>query len=285
MPKKAFLEITNACNLSCDFCHGTKRPIKFISEAEFSLAAQKLADYADYLYFHVMGEPLLHPKIGKFLDIADDLGHKVILTTNGTLLSDKAETLISAPALHKVSISCHCYEVNSLGMSLDDYLSDVFDFCRRAAERGIIAVMRLWNLGGASELNKRILSLMHDAFPDDWRELYSGYKIADKIFLEWGEKFDWPDENADYLDGAHSCYGLRDQIGILSDGTVVPCCLDADGAVSLGNLFTSDLADILASPRACALKRSFETGNVTEKLCCRCGYASARMKKQERRTL
>lgn len=279
MPKKAFLEITNACNLSCGFCHGTKRPTRFISEEEFTLAAQKLAGCTEYLYFHVMGEPLLHPLIGDFLDIAGKLGHKIILTTNGTLLPRKAETLLEASALYKVSISCHCYEVNTLGISLEEYLSDVFDFCRRAAERGIIAVMRLWNLGGASELNERILSLMHDAFAGDWRELYSGYKIADKIFLEWGEKFDWPDENADYIDGAHSCYGLRDQIGILSDGTVVPCCLDADGVIRLGNIFDDELDEILSSSRAVSLKRSFETGKVTEKLCCRCGYASARMKR------
>lgn len=279
VPNKAFLEITNACNLSCGFCHGTKRPLRYMSKDEFTTAAKKLCGWADYLYFHVMGEPLLHPDLAGLLDVADELGHRVILTTNGTLLSRRRDTLLSASALHKVSVSCHCYEVNSLGITLDEYLTDVFDFCRRAADAGIIAVMRLWNLGGKDSLNERILTAMHAAFPGEWKQIYSGYKLCDRVFLEWGEKFDWPDEKAEPVGADHSCYGLRDQIGILSDGTVVPCCLDADGAVPLGNIFESDLDAILTSPRAVALRRSFECGHVTEELCRRCGYAASRMKR------
>lgn len=279
VPNKAFLEITNACNLSCGFCHGTHRAVRFMSKDEFTVAAEKLRGFADYLYFHVMGEPLLHPELGEFLNIAHDLGHRVILTTNGTLLSSRADTLLSAKSLHKVSISCHCYEVNAIGITLEEYLADVFDFCRRAADVGIIAVMRLWNLGGENTMNDRILESMHVAFPGEWKEIYSGYKLCDKVFLEWGERFDWPDVDAEYVGESHSCYGLRDQIGVLSDGTVVPCCLDADGGVPLGNLFGSDLDEILSSPRATALRRSFETGRVSEELCKRCGYAARRMKR------
>ncbi len=279
MPKKAFLEITNACNLSCDFCHGTHRPIKYMTVPEFTAAAENLRKYAEYLYFHVMGEPLLHPSLGDFLEIADSLGYRVILTTNGTLLPHRADVLLTSRALHKVSISCHCYEAGTLGISLEDYLSGVFDFCRRAAEHGIFAVMRLWNIGGKDSLNGRILELMHTAFPSEWVKTYSGYRVADKVFLEWGEKFDWPDIDAEPVTDRHSCYGLRDQIGVLVDGTVVPCCLDADGALPLGNIFETDINDILASPRAYALKRSFEAGLVTEELCRRCGYAATKMKR------
>ncbi len=100
------------------------------------------------------------------------------------------------------------------------------------------------------------------------------------MFLEWGDKFDWPDEDAEVCSTSHSCYGLRDQVGVLSDGTVVPCCLDAEGAVNLGNIFESSLEEILASPRAVALRRSFETKQITEPLCQRCGYA--KMKKYKK---
>ncbi len=279
MPNKAFLEITNVCNLDCDFCHGTRRPPRFMSKEEFTLAAERLVGYADYLYFHVMGEPLLHPRLDELLSVAHSLSHRVILTTNGTLLPQMADILLSSPALFKISISCHCYEAASVGITLDDYLDGVLDFCRHAKERGIIAVMRLWNLGGKESLNGYILDRMHAAFPDEWREIYSGYKLCDRVFLEWGDKFDWPDIGASEQSSAHSCYGLRDQIGILSYGTVVPCCLDADGAVPLGNIFDSDLASILSSPRAVSLRRSFELRQVTEPLCRRCGYAASRMKR------
>lgn len=275
MAKKAYLEITNLCNLSCSFCHGTKREPRFISTEEFKLAAQRLRPFADYLYFHLLGEPLLHPDLAEFFSVAQELGFKVNITTNGTLLAEKAQVLLDSQALHKVSISLHCYEVNSIGMSLDSYLAMCFDFCRQAQRKGIVAVMRLWNKGGADAKNNEILNKMHSFFSGEWKELYSGYKLEEYVFLEWGELFEWPDMEAQDFGSNHSCYGLRDQVGVLCDGTVVPCCLDAEGDIALGNIFESDLSDILSSSRAQNLRKSFQTRNVTEPLCRRCGYAAA----------
>lgn len=273
MPNKAYLEITNVCNLSCSFCHGTIRKPKFISTEEFKIAATKLRPFADFLYFHLLGEPLLHPDLEEFFKISHELGFKVNITTNGTLLKDREDVLLNAESLRKVSISLHSYEVNSIGMSLDDYLQMCFEFCQKAAEKKKIAVMRLWNKGGFDSLNSEILQKMHRAFMGDWQELYSGFKLCEYVFLEWGELFDWPDKDAEDIGSNHSCYGLRDQVGVLVDGTVVPCCLDAEGAINLGNIFESDLSKILSSERAENLKKSFQTRNVTEDLCRKCGYA------------
>ena len=276
MPNKVFLEITNVCNLNCSFCHGTKRRPKFMTVEEFRHAAREARAFGEYLYFHLMGEPLLHPDLGEFLSIAGDLGFKVILTTNGTLLDARRDVLLGSPALFKVSISLHSFEANDENIGFDDYLDSTFRFCRDAAKRDIISVMRLWNVGGEDGLNGEIIEKMYRFFDVDgseWKEIYSGYKIREKVFLEWGERFDWPDTEAEFCGDNHSCYGLRDQIGILSDGTVVPCCLDADGAIGLGNIFDECLTDVLRSKRAVALKRSFETRRITEPLCQRCGYA------------
>lgn len=249
-----------------------------MTEEEFSLSAKKLRSFADYLYFHLLGEPLLHPEIGTFLSIADDLSYRVNITTNGTLLKEKGDILLDSPALHKVSISLHCYEVNSIGMTLDEYLETCFDFCRKAQRRGVVAVMRLWNKGGKDALNQEILSKMHQRFPLEWKEIYSGYKLEEYIFLEWGELFDWPDTEGKDFGSAHSCYGLRDQVGVLCDGSVVPCCLDAEGSIVLGNIFKEELEDILGSPRAENLRKSFQTKNVSEPLCRRCGFAGSRFR-------
>ena len=277
MPNKAFLEITNVCNLACSFCHGTKREPHFMTVDEFKKASSEIRPVADYLYFHLMGEPLLHPDIGTFLGIAGDLGFKVILTTNGTLLSSVADILLSSPALFKVSISLHSYEANKVCESLDSYLSDCFDFCKKASKKGIISVLRLWNIGGLESLNDEIIAKMHSAFDGgttkEWQEIYSGYKIDEKLFLEWGDLFEWPDIDGEEYGGDHGCYGLRDQIGVLCDGTVVPCCLDADGAIDLGNIFNTPLEDILNSERAKRLRQSFIDKNVCEELCRKCGYA------------
>ena len=101
----------------------------------------------------------------------------------------------------------------------------------------------------------------------------AGTGIVQGIFLEYGEKFDWPDPDA----GEHSvsfCRGLRDHLGVLCDGTVVPCCLDADGTLALGNLFASDLHSILEGPRARAIYDGFSRRQAVESLCQRCGYAA-----------
>ena len=175
-------------------------------------------------------------------------------------------------------------EINiKIGFEMEDYLNGCFRFCKNAAERGIISVLRLWNMGGKDRLNREIIEKMHAFFDDspstEWKTTYSGYRIRDKIFLEWGNLFDWPDLEADYRGNSHSCYGLRDQVGVLSDGTVVPCCLDADGAISLGNIFTTPLSEILSSARAVKLKESFQNRQITEELCQRCGFAHGRFGK------
>ena len=273
MLKKAYLEITNVCNLSCSFCHGTTRKSHFLSTEEFRTLAEKLQGQVQFLYFHLMGEPLLHPRLGELFSIAKELGFKVILTTNGTLLPKQEDLLLAQGNLYKVSVSLHCYEVNSLGQSLEDYLQGVFRFCKAASAQGVLCSLRLWNRGGEDQLNTRILSLMEDAFPPPWSDTYSGSRLAPKVFLEWGERFDWPDPSAPLQEGSYGCYGLRDQIGIHCDGTVVPCCLDAEGNIPLGNLFSQDLHAILNSPRAQALKVSLQNRHPCEALCRHCGYA------------
>ena len=273
MLRKAYLEITNKCNLSCSFCHGTSRPAKFMSVEEFTHAATELRKVTEYLYFHLLGEPLLHPELPKFFEIADSLGFKVIITTNGTLLQKRKSTLLGAKCLHKVSVSLHSFEANNAGCDPAEYLDGCFDFLDESSNRGIISVMRLWNIGGEDKQNAEILSAMRNFFGSEWTEVRSGYRLKDKLFLEWGEKFEWPDENAECYSECHTCYGLRDQVGVLSDGRVVPCCLDADGVITLGNIFCESITDILASPRAVALKRSFENRRITEPLCQKCDFA------------
>ena len=149
-------------------------------------------------------------------------------------------------------------------------------FAQRAAENGIIAVLRLWNVGGTdyARENAPILEKLHARFAGEWGEIRSGYRMGERLFLEWGERFAWPHPTAPAapIDAPCFCYALRDQIGVLVDGTVVPCCLDAEGRLALGNLHERSLAEILASPRARALYEGFGAHRATEELCRRCGY-------------
>lgn len=269
---KIYLEISNICNLKCSFCPGTKRIPKVMTDEEFTSLMPKLRPWADYLYFHLMGEPLCHPKLERFLQIAGDYGFKVILTTNGTLLEKQRDVLLNAPALHKVNVSLHAFEANDLSIPFEEYIRQCFAF-GQAVQGKKLVVYRLWNQGGADEKNYAILAAMERAFPKPWKVERRGTRIGERIYLEYGDKFDWPDLGA--ADGGERvfCYGLRDQIGVLCDGTVVPCCLDHDGDIALGNLFEESMEEILEKPRSKAIFEGFRNKKAAEELCRKCGYA------------
>ena len=270
--RKVYLEISNLCNLSCRFCPGTKRPKKAMTEKEVSILLPKIRPYTDYLYFHLMGEPLLHPKLEQFLEMAGSHGFKVILTTNGTLLKSKQEMLLSSPALHKLNISLHAFEANDLSVPFEEYLHDCFAFGNASAGKKLV-VYRLWNNGGEDAQNVNILDTMHRFYPNEWVRERNGIRIADRTYLEYGDKFDWPDLTAPEGSNRVFCYGLRDQLGILCDGTVVPCCLDHEGDLALGNLLTQSMEEILETPRAKAIYEGFSNREASEELCRKCGYA------------
>lgn len=275
--KKAYLEITNLCNLNCAFCPGTRRPQGFLAPEDFRSFGEKLRPHTEYLYLHLMGEPLLHPRLEELLAHGEELGFKVMITTNGTLLDRQGALLWRSLAVEKVSISLHSFE-GSGGQGLEDYLEQCVRFARRAAGAGKRCALRLWNLDGAdtrgaNRRNGEILSALERAFPRPWREGRRGTTLASNVFLEWGEKFDWPDLSVPPSDRPAFCYGLRDQVGVLWDGTVVPCCLDHEGDVTLGSLRTQTLEEILNSPRAQAIYNGFSQGRANEALCRRCGFA------------
>ena len=270
--RKVYLEISNMCNLSCRFCPGTKRSKKAITEEELAVLLPKIRPYTDYLYFHLMGEPLLHKNLERFLEMAGSYGFKVILTTNGTLLKKQQEMLLRSPALHKVNISLHAFEANDLSVPFAIYLSDCFAFGNASNGKKLV-VYRLWNQGGEDKQNRGILETMHQSFPGEWVQERQGIRIANRTYLEYGDKFDWPDPTASEGDAQVFCYGLRDQLGVLCDGTVVPCCLDHEGDLALGNLLTQDMEDILNTPRAKAIYDGFAHRQAVEELCRKCGYA------------
>lgn len=275
MLKKAYVEITNRCNLACSFCPKTKREARTMRASEFERVLEKLEGQVTYLYLHVMGEPLLHPQLDEILHLAAARGMKVCITTNGTLLPQRGESLLRAESLHKVSVSLHSFEGND-GQDEDEdgYLSAVWSFAERAAEKGVIVALRLWNDGGADTRNDGILSYLRERAGGEWSEKRDGsFLLKERIYLERAGKFDWPELGAAER-GTQFCYGLRDQIGVLADGTVVPCCLDHEGDIALGNLFTQELAEILHSPRAEAIREGFSRRTPSEELCRRCGFAA-----------
>ena len=272
MISRCYLEITNICNLNCLFCPKTDREKAYLTIEEFNTLTDKLRGEINFLYFHLMGEPLLHPRLTEFIAIAREKGFVPIITTNGTLLS-KAHNLTET-GLHKIQISLHSQEGNAKE-NLEEYIRDVMEFSLRAAKNGIIVVLRLWNEGGYNSKNETIMNHIAKHVQRPWTSRYDGWKICENLYLEMDSVFEWPDTERDELSQNESfCYALRNQIGVLVDGTVVPCCLDHAGTIKLGNLHTQTLGEILSSPRAKAIYDGFTRHEAVEPLCKRCGYAN-----------
>ena len=268
---RAYVEITNICNMHCSFCHGHSRRKRQLTEAEFDHILRQLEGKTEYVYYHLMGEPLTHPLLGQFVELAGSRGFRSVITTNGTLLEKRGDELIRA-GVHKVSVSLHSFEEGDTNDQIK-YVMQVAEFARKASQAGVIVCLRLWNKGCDEGKNMVTEECLYEAFPEPWQENSRGYRIQDRLFLEWGDRFVWPDKAAPEQGQQVFCYGMRDHFGILVDGTVVPCCLDSEGVIDLGNVFAQDLEEILTSPRAAAMAKGFADRKATENLCRRCSYA------------
>ncbi len=283
--KRIYIEITNSCNLSCGFCPGTSRPIQFLTLAQFDGIVNKLEDYSKHLYFHVLGEPLLHPQLPAFLDIARDHGKFVNLVTNGTLIGKVGGAIVPKPALRQVTFSMHSLAAGDktahplkINSNITDYFDPILDFTRKAQKDHFISY-RLWpenestDHGTWEALIKKIEKEF--ALPFSLHEklkAMSALPLDKNVFLNVGRRFAWPDMNAPDFGDKGFCLGLREQFAILVDGSVVPCCLDRNADMTLGNIFKQPIGEILGSERARKIDMGFSQRKVVEELCRRCGY-------------
>jgi radical SAM protein with 4Fe4S-binding SPASM domain len=246
---------------------------------EFDLITDKIRGRVIFLYFHLMGEPLLHPLLPDFIRMAREKGFRTVLTSNGTLL-DKAMNLLSSLP-HKVQLSLHSHESNGRGV-LADYIDKVMQFAIPAAEQGTCIVLRLWNQGGRESENEQVMHLLEQYVQKPWRERPDGYRLCDNLYLEFYRKFQWPttqEPPSNSPEGERTevfCKALHKQIGVLADGSLVPCCMDHNGDIILGNLFTQSLDEILDSPRAKAMIEGFRHHKATELLCRNCESGKVR---------
>lgn len=269
---RAYVEITNICNRNCSFCPGTKRDLYRMKKEEFIHILNELQGLTEYIYLHVMGEPLTHPELCDFIRVASERGFKCSITTNGTLLSKRMDEIIES-GVYKVNISVHSFEEGEDTQYLR-YIDDCIRFADMASSNGILTVLRLWNRGYDEGRNISTLDILKDYFSDaEWKESANGARIRHRLHLDYGDRFEWPDMNAPDYGEKVFCHGLGDHFAILCDGRVVPCCLDREAVIELGNVYESDLRAILSSDRAERMRKGFKCKMATEELCRRCGYA------------
>jgi len=246
-----------------------------------SIIAQ-VAPLTDQVCFHLMGDPLVHPKLAEFVEVCDHHHVKIFLVTNGVLLRpDKAQLLLH-PAFKQVNFSLHSFFDNFPDQDPTPYLAKIFQYVERALnERPELYLnFRLWNLQdtrGVGLQNRKMLEMIESRFDFklnsevDVRQNKS-VKIKGRLYLHFDTEFTWPSVDLPILGEKGTCYGLSSHFGILADGTVVPCCLDKEGKIPLGRVQDQSVLEILDSARAKAILKGFKEKRLVENLCQRCQY-------------
>lgn len=239
--KKIYLEILNSCNLSCPFCIQNSRKPESLTVEKFQYLIQQVKPYTNYLYFHVLGEPLMHPHLASFFEIAYQHDIQVNLTTNGTLLTQRIDDLLQASSLRQVNVSLHSFPKQ------EDYLNQVLSCAKRLSEKGIYVSLRLWTFNEfeISADMKHTLNVLEETFDTHFSTFNGSHRLAERLFLSFDETFEWPKLNLPFVSTEGKCQGWINQCGILVDGTVVPCCLDAAGVEKLGNIYEEDFETIV----------------------------------------
>jgi len=271
--KKIYIEITNCCNLSCSFCSINDREKKMMSLEEFETILKKIDNYTDYIYLHVKGEPLLHPNLNEILRLCIKYNKQVNITTNGTLLKQRKD-ILKNNCIRQLNISLHSENEK------EHYLDEIFDVVEQLSEEKAI-VYRFWTLNNlnfnkkSTEIVEKIID-KYSLSPEIVNKIYSdeNIKIKDNIYISKDNQFIWPDLTNDYYQQEGYCHALKSHIAILVDGTVIPCCLDSDGIINLGNIFKEDLQYILNKERTKNIRENFNNRRAVEELCKHCSFKS-----------
>ncbi|MBC7421157.1 MAG: radical SAM protein [Bdellovibrio sp.] len=279
---KINIEISNICNLQCSFCPEVIRTKKLMDIDLFKEIIKQVAPLTEQVCFHLMGEPLVHPKFSELVEICHEYSVRIFLVSNGVLLRDSlAETLLH-PAFRQVNFSLHSFFDNYPEKDPTMYLDKIFRYTEKAFEQrpDLYINYRLWNLNDPrgtttnnTEMLDRIARYFEIQFPDKIDiSRHKSLPIKNRLYLHYDTEFIWPSMDLPVLGTQGSCYGLTSHIGILVDGTVVPCCLDKEGNIPLGKIQEQNIREILNGEKAQNILKGFRQKKLVDTLCQRCQY-------------
>jgi len=281
--RQVYVEITNICNLSCRMCPKTKRAPKWMSAEEFEHVLGEIYPFTRYVYPHVVGEPLCHPEFEKILDICSSHGFTMNITTNGTLIGKHEKALLNSKCIRQLNFSVHSSWEN--GIFDENYVRSILAFADKRTDSSPKISFRMWTSSEKSAAALNMILSHYGKTKEEFDAAPSRYatgkalRLAENTYLNSEDEFVWPSMSIKEGSEDKFCRALRTHIGILSDGTVVPCCLDSEGEIALGNVFKESFADIINNDRTKAIYDGFSRRKAVEDLCKRCGYCELRLKK------
>lgn len=282
MYQRVHIEISNICNVQCSFCPIVERPKDIMSVEKFESILKQVVPLTKDVCLHLMGEPLAHPQFRELIDLGNKYKASFQITTNGLLVKRFNDLLINSSSIRQVNFSLQAFKDNFPERPISEYLDPIIDFINDSFIRrpDLYINLRLWNHGDQSfSENEDVIQYFEEKLQFklkrsvDVGSIKSKKVISDKrLYFHFDSRFEWPSPHFPKQSEKGTCHGLRNHFGIHADGTVVPCCLDKEAVINLGNAFEESIADILNSNRAKKIAEGFDKHLLAEDLCQRCTY-------------
>jgi len=281
---RTYIEITNVCGLNCSFCPSKELPVKQMDLSFFESVIHQLQPYTKEIACHVLGDPLTQSNLHDYLDIIHKYGLKAMLTTSGYFLKKHSYETLFHPCVKQINISLNSFNKNDTSLTLDQYLDPILKLCKEKVARNkeLFINLRVWNLDemmSERDFNDTLFAKLSKAFAVPlgldtiYKERPKSIRLENKVLMHFDDYFEWPSlSNQNY--GHGTCQGMSSHIAILASGKVVPCCLDCDGVIELGDLHEERLETVLTNGRTLAMLEGFKEGKAVEELCQKCSYKS-----------
>ncbi len=271
MIKRVYIEITNRCNLSCSFCPPSTKEAGLMSIDQFTHIIKSIHTHTKHIYLHVQGEPLTHPLLLQFCDIAYQYQLKVHIVTNGTLLYNLSDAFLKHPSLAQLSISLHAWEEFD-EVKFNQHLKQLLELKESILQSNASVFLRIWN-----QKSEKMNLILNRLLPDLDSSLIQSIgkkrlRYTDNLTIDLDDQFEWPSLNSAHVSNIGRCHAGTKMLAILNDGSVTPCCLDPQAHLKIGNIYESSLDQILSSKRLISLTNGFKQNTLVEDLCQHCSY-------------
>lgn len=275
--KRIYIELSDICGLKCDFCPSKKGVRGIMSVQNFSLLLPQIRDKAKLFSFHILGDPLWVENLKEYVDLAKENMMKLEITTSGFYLSAKNQALLlESENIRQINISLMAF-LSQRKVGLKEYFEPIFELCEQHFSRKCKSFinLRLWNLSSnftAPSENFEVYEFLEQYFETKIDVKLKQNRLQRHILLHQAKLFKWASLENGFLQNTGTCHALKEQIGILSDGSLVPCCFDTKADIFLGNVFEKDFNELLNSKRLKAMKEGFKQNRRIEALCQRCEF-------------
>jgi radical SAM protein with 4Fe4S-binding SPASM domain len=285
LPQVFAVESTNYCNIKCVMCPRGEpdimtRELGHMSTALFERVLDQAVYFTDPCWFHWFGEPLMNPRLFEQIALAKRKVPNLGISTNATLLGPaNAERVLDSG-------------LDTILIAVDGATKEVYERVRKGpfpferVRENVERFLEMKRARGVSKPHTMLSIIVMDetandleSFREHW-QARGANEVIHKPFTDWGGQDDrflelaLPSQRPIFRSPrAHPCKHLWQSVVIAWDGRVVPCCLDYDAKMQLGDLKTTSLAEIWNGPAYVTLREAELAGRNCSALCACCNQA------------